>query len=160
MILFGASSAGTKTYLLCRSDRQAFTSAFCNTLPVGCLKFCFSLEIRSSIWPLTISFQDDRTESSTISRLVHCNAYWSTASHKNDKFLSQSTLHCSLYFGPFAIRSLNLEFGMIERSPVITWLYGWYKCLRCYIHTELDCRETGDNPSLKVLMKNWKSYWQ
>ena len=39
MILFGALSAGTKTYLLCRSDRQAFTSAFCNTLPVGCLKF-------------------------------------------------------------------------------------------------------------------------
>ena len=38
MILFGALSAGTKTYLLCRSDRQAFTSAFCNTLPVGCLK--------------------------------------------------------------------------------------------------------------------------
>ena len=107
MILFGALSAGAKTYLLCRSDRQAFTSAFCNTLPVGCLKFCFSLEIRSSI-----------------SRLVHCNAYWSTASHKSDKFLSQSTLHGSLYFGPFAIRSLNLEFGMIERSPVITWPYG------------------------------------
>ena len=124
MILFGALSAGTKTYLLCRSDRQAFTSAFCNTLPVGCLKFCFSLEIRSSIWPLTISFQDHRTESSTITRLVHCNAYWSTASHKSDKFLSQSTLHGSMYFGPFAIRSLNLEFGMIERSPVITWPYG------------------------------------
>ena len=124
MILFGTLSAGTKTYLLCRSDRQAFTSAFCNTLPVGCLKFCFSLEIRYSIWPLTISFQDDRTESSTISRLVHCNAYWSTASHKSDKFLSQSTLHGSLYFGPFAIRSLNLEFGMTERSPVITWPYG------------------------------------
>ena len=47
MILFGALSAGTKTYLLCRSDRQAFTSAFCNTLPVDCLKFCFSFEIRS-----------------------------------------------------------------------------------------------------------------
>ena len=124
MILFGALSAGTKTYLLCRSDRQAFTSAFCSTLPVGCLKFCFSLEIRSSIWPLTISFQDDRTESSTISCLVHCNAYWSPASHKSDKFLSQSTLHGSLYFGPFAIRSLNLEFGMIERSPVITWPCG------------------------------------
>ena len=29
--------------------------------------------------------------------------------------------------------------------------------LSCYIHTELDCCETGDNPSLKVLMKNWKS---
>ena len=55
MILFGALSAGTKTYLLCRSDRHAFTSAFCNTLPVGCLRFCFSLEIRSSIWPFTIS---------------------------------------------------------------------------------------------------------
>ena len=50
MILFGAVSAGTKTYLLCRSDRQAFTSAFCNTLPVGYLKFCFSLEMHSSIW--------------------------------------------------------------------------------------------------------------
>ena len=125
MILFGALSAGTKTYLLCRSDRHAFTSAFCNTLPVGYLKFCFSLEIRSSIWPFTISFQDDRTESSTISRLAdtlaHCNAYWS---HKSDKFLCQSTLHGSLYFGPFAVRSLNLEFGMIERSPVITWPYG------------------------------------
>ena len=125
MILFGALSAGTKTYLLCRSDRQAFTSAFCNTLPVGCLKFCSSLEIRSSIWPLTISFQDDRTESSTISRLVHCNAYWSTASHKSGQFLSQPTLHGSLYFRPFAIRSLNLKFGMIERSPVITWPYGY-----------------------------------
>ena len=129
MILFGALSAGAKTYLLCRSDRHAFTSAFCNTLPVGCLKFCFSLEMHSSIWPFTISFQDDRTESSTISRLAHCNAYWSTASHKSDKFLSQSTLHGSLYFGPFAIRSLNLELGMIERSPVITWPYGWYKWL-------------------------------
>ena len=115
MTLFGALSAGTKTYLLCRSDRQAFTSAFCNTLPVGCLKFSFSLEIRSSICPFIISFQDDRTESSTISLLAHCNAYWSTASHKSDKFLSQSTLHGSLYFGPFAIRSLNLKFRMIER---------------------------------------------
>ena len=46
MILFGALSAGTKTYLLCRSDRHAFTSTFGNTLQVGCLKFCFSLEIR------------------------------------------------------------------------------------------------------------------
>ena len=82
MTLFGALSAGTKTYLLCRSDRQAFTSAFCNTLPVGCLKFSFSLEIRSSICPFTISFQGDRTESSTISLLAHCNAYWSTASQK------------------------------------------------------------------------------
>ena len=124
MILFGALSAGMKTYLLCGPDRHTFTSAFCNTLPVGCLKFCFSLEIRSSIWPFTTSFQDDRTESSTVSRLAHCNAYWSTASHKSDKFLSQSTLHGSLYFGPFAIRSFNLEFGMIERSPVITWPYG------------------------------------
>ena len=120
MILFGALPTGTKTYLLCRSDRHAFTF----TLAVGCLKFCFTLEIRSSIWPFTISFQDDKSESSTISRLAHCNAYWSTASHKSDKFLSQSTLHSSLYFGPFAIRSLNLEFGMIERSPVITWPCG------------------------------------
>ena len=130
MILFGALSAGTKTYLLCRSNRHAFTSTFCNTLPVGCLKFCFSLEIRSSIWPFAISFQDDRTESSTMSRLAHCDAYWSTASHESDKFLSQSTLHGSLYFGPFAIRSLNLELGMIERSPVITWPYGSYKWLQ------------------------------
>ena len=75
MILFGALSAGTKIYLLCRSDRHAFTLTFCNTLPVGCLKFCLSLEIRSSIWPFTISFKDDRTESSTISRLAHWNAY-------------------------------------------------------------------------------------
>ena len=120
MILFGASSADTRTYLLCRSDRHAFTSAFCNILPVGCLKFCFSLEIHSSIWPFTISFQDDRTESSTISRLAHCNAYQSTASHKSDKFLSQSTFHASLYFGLFAIRSVNLECGMIKRSPGTT----------------------------------------
>ena len=58
MILFGALSAGTKTYLLCRSDRQAFTSAFCNTLPVGCLKFCFSLETRVKHNMLFILFQD------------------------------------------------------------------------------------------------------
>ena len=116
MILFGALSAGTKhIYYVGQIDMLLRTSACCNTLPVGCLKFCFSLEIRSSIWPFTISFQDDRTESSTISLLAHCNAYWSTASYKSDKFLSQSTLHGSLYFGPFAIRSLNLEFGMIER---------------------------------------------
>ena len=125
MILSGALSSGTKyIYYVRRSDRHAFMSTFCNTLPVGCLKFCFSLEIYSSTWPFTISFQDDRTESSTISHSVHCNAYWSTASHKHDKFFSQSTLNGSLYFGPFAIRSLNLEFGIIERSPVITWLYG------------------------------------
>ena len=116
-----------KNILLCSSDRHAFTSTLCNTLPVGCLKFCFGLEICSSIWPFTISFQDDRTESSAISHLAYCNAYWSTASHKSDKFLSWSTFHGSLYFGPFAIRSLNLELGMIERSPVITWPYGSYK---------------------------------
>ena len=92
MILFGALPAGTRTYLLCKSDRHAFTFTFCNTLPVHCLKFCFSLEIHSSIWSFTISFQVDRTESSTISRLAHCNAYYSTASHKSDKFLSQSSL--------------------------------------------------------------------
>ena len=148
MILFGALSAGTKTYLLCRSDRHAFTSTFCNTLPVGCLKFCFSLEIRSSIWPFTISFQDDRTESS-ISHLAHWNAYWSTASHKSDKFLSQSTLYGSLYFGTFAIGSLNLELGMIGRSPVVD-----INGLRCYIHIQMDYCETGHNQSLKVLMKN------
>ena len=60
MMLFGALSAGTKTYLLCRSDRNAFMSTFCNTLPLGCLKVCFSLEISSSILPFTISFQDER----------------------------------------------------------------------------------------------------
>ena len=86
MMLFGALSAGTKTYLLCTSDRHALTSAFCNTLPVGFLSFCFSLEIRFSVWLFTISFQDDKTESCTIYRLAHCNAYWSTASHKSDKF--------------------------------------------------------------------------
>ena len=46
---------------------------------------------------------------------------------------------------------------MIERSPVIQLLHGHMvdiNGLRCYIHTELDCCETGDNPSLKVLMKN------
>ena len=53
-ILFGALSAGTKTYLLCQSDRHAFASGFYNILLVGCLKFCFSLEIRSSIWPLPL----------------------------------------------------------------------------------------------------------
>ena len=83
-MVFGALSAGTETYLLCRSDRQGFTSAFCNCnfLPVGCLKFSFNLEISYSICPFTVSFQDDRTESSTISLLAHCNAYWSTASHE------------------------------------------------------------------------------
>ena len=70
MILFGASSAGTKTYLLCRSDRHAFSSTFYNTLPGGGLRFCFRLEIRCSIWTFTISFQDDRTESSTTSCLA------------------------------------------------------------------------------------------
>ena len=157
IILFGA---GTKTYLLCRSDRHAFKSAFCSTLPVGCLKFCFSLEVRSLIWQFTIFFQDDRTESSTISRLAHYNAYWSTASHKSDKFLSQSTLHGSLYFEPSAIRSFSLESGIIERSPVITCHMVDINGLSCYIHTEMDCCETGDNPSLTVLMKNWKSYSQ
>ena len=96
MILFGALSAGTKTYLLCRSDRHAF----CNTLPVGCLKFCFNLERHSSIWPFTISFQDDRTESSTIFRLSHCNAYWSTSSHKSDKFYSSQLCMALFIFGP------------------------------------------------------------
>ena len=50
-----------------------------------------------------------------------------------------------MYFGPFAIRSLNLEFGMIEKSPVITWHMVDIDGLRCYIHTEIDCCETGDN---------------
>ena len=153
IILFGALSAGTKTYLLRRSDRHAFTLAFYNTLPLGCLKFCFSLEIHSSIWPFTISFQDDRTESYTISRLAHCNA-GQQLHIKVIIFLSLSTLHGCLYFGPFAIRSLNLEFGMIESSSVITWHIVDINGLRCYIHTEMDCCETGDNPSLKVLMKN------
>ena len=44
-IVWSFTSAGTKTYLLCRSNRHAFTSTFCNTLPVGCLKFCFSFKI-------------------------------------------------------------------------------------------------------------------
>ena len=109
-ILFGALFAGMKTYLPCRSDRHTFTSESCNTLPVGCLKLCFSLELCYSIWPFTISFKDDRTESFTISRLAHCNAYWSTASHKSDNFYPRSTLCDSLYLGPSAIRSLNLEF--------------------------------------------------
>ena len=121
IILFGALYDGRKAWLPCRSDRHEFTSAFCNTIPVSCLKFCLILEIRCSTWPFTISFQDDRTESSTISRVVHCIANWSTASNKSDtcsdEFLSQSILHCSLYFGHFAIRSLNLEFRMIEWSP-------------------------------------------
>ena len=105
MILFGALSVCTKTYILCRSDRHAFMSA---------------LAIRSSTLSFTISFQDDKTQGSTISHLALCNA----ASQESDKVLSQLTLHGSLYFGLFAIRSLNLEFGMIERSPVITWPYG------------------------------------
>ena len=67
-----------------RSDRNAFMSTFCNTLPVGCLKFCFSLEISSSILPFTISFQDDRTESSTISHLAHCNAMFSLGMLKSN----------------------------------------------------------------------------
>ena len=69
--------------------------------------------------------------------------------HTSDKFLSLSTLHGSLYFGPFAIRSLILEFGMIGHQR----LYGHMvdiNGLRCYIHTEMDCCETGDNPSLSV----------
>ena len=33
-------------------------------------------------------------------------------------FYPSQSLNGSLYFGPFAIRSLNLGFGMIERSPV------------------------------------------
>ena len=128
MILFGALSAGTKTYLLCRSDRHAFLRQHFATLCHWLFEIMFQLQNTFFNLAFTISFQDDRTESSTISRLAHCNAYWSTASHKSDKFLSQSTLRGSLYFGPFAIRSLNLEFEMIERSPVITWPYGSYKC--------------------------------
>ena len=123
VILFGALSAGMETYLLCRSDRHAFMSAFCNTLPVGSLKFCFSLEIRYSIWPFTISFLDDITESTTISRLANCNAYWSTALHKSDKLLSQSFLHGSLLFWPLAIRSLNLEYNSKVTSDYMAiWL--------------------------------------
>ena len=60
---------------------------------MGCLKFCFNLEIRSSIWPFTISFQDDRTESSTISRLAHCNAY-----KNNDSIKKKDWCHsCRTY---------------------------------------------------------------
>ena len=94
MILFGDLSAATKTYLLCRSDRHAFTSAFCNTLPVGYLKFCVSLEIPSSIWPLTISFQDDRTETLPFlfspMKCILTNSF----TQKLIIFLSQSTLQC------------------------------------------------------------------
>ena len=92
------------------SDRHAFTSTFCNTFPVGCLKFCFSLEIRSSIWPSTISFQDDRSESPTISHLANCNAYTGQQLDRkvHDKFLSQSTLHGSLYFVPLVVMYYTL----------------------------------------------------
>ena len=44
MMLFGALSADTKIYLLCRSERHALTSEFCSTLQVGCLKFSLSLK--------------------------------------------------------------------------------------------------------------------
>ena len=128
MIFFGALSAGTKTYLLCRSDRQAFTSAFCNTLRVDCLKFCFSLEIRSSIWPLTISFQDDRTESSTISRLVNCNAYWSTASHKSDLMFFKSLEETLLRVGGGRLGAKPWHI----KSPVIN--YGAFCSVRCKIY--------------------------
>ena len=96
-----------------------YKSTFCNTLPVGCLKFCFSLKIRSSISPFTISFQDNRTESSTISRLAHCNAYWSTASHKSDKFLSQSTLHGSLYFSQCSLQSSNQQPSDLNQEAIV-----------------------------------------
>ena len=114
MTLLGALSAGTKTYLPCRSDRQAFNlpSAFCNTLPVECLKICFGLETHSSIWLFAISFQDDRTESSTTSRLAHGNVYCSTASHKSAKFLSQSTFHGSLYFHPRQPSKPEMKFNL------------------------------------------------
>ena len=54
MTLFGALSAGTKTYLLCRPDRQAFTSAFCKAycifrkmrnLRIGCVNAQFMRKI-------------------------------------------------------------------------------------------------------------------
>ena len=40
---------------------------------------------------------------------------------------------------------------MIERSPVMAMHMVDINGLRCYIHTEMDCYETGDNPSLQVL---------
>ena len=55
MILFGALSTGTKTYLLCRSDRHAFTSEFCNTLPVGCLLFVVCLFVVLA-WKYVLQF--------------------------------------------------------------------------------------------------------
>ena len=92
IMLFGALSAGVKTYLQCRSDRHALTSAFCNTLPVGCLKFCVSFGDTFLNLAFYHFFQDDRTESSTISHLAHCHAYWSTASQKSDKFYSNHSI--------------------------------------------------------------------
>ena len=83
MILFGSLSAGTKHIYYIGQTDMLLCLHFAIPYQVGCLKFCFSLEIRSSIWPFTISFQDDRTESSTISHLAQCNAYWSAASYKS-----------------------------------------------------------------------------
>ena len=108
MILFGALSAGTKPYLLCRSDRHAFTSAFGKTLPMGCLKFCFSLEIGSSVWPFTISFQDIELKALPFSVwpiAMHTGQQF----HTSDKFLSQPTLHGSLYFRPFCSQISQLR---------------------------------------------------
>ena len=48
IIIIGALSAGTKTYYVGQID-MLFMSAFWNSLPIGCLKFRFSLEIHSSI---------------------------------------------------------------------------------------------------------------
>ena len=117
MILFGDLSAAMKTYLLCRSDRHAFTSAFCNTLPVGYLKFCVSLEIPSSIWSLTISFQDDRTENLPFPfSPMKCIL---TNSFTQKLIIFYPSQLCSV-FRAFCNQISQLGIWMIERSPVIT----------------------------------------
>ena len=107
MILFEALSAGTKTYYVGQIDM--LLHLHCET-PYQWVVWKYVVQYGLLPFPSKMI----RTESSTNSHLAHCNAYWSTASHKSDKFLSQSTLHGSLYFRPFEIRSLNLELGMIE----------------------------------------------
>ena len=92
-------------------------SAFCNTLPVGCLKFCFSLEIRCSIWPFTISFQD------RIADIVIRTPFGNTSPFTTNSLVKQGTslvpilINCSLdemcahsnsyQYGTVAIKSLE-----------------------------------------------------
>ena len=61
------------------------------------VKIIFSLETHSRLCFLTLPFQGDKTENSTISRFKNCNADLSTNSHINAVFLFQSTLLDSLY---------------------------------------------------------------